>query len=181
MAVYQESGLRLTLADGSHFRFADLAAYRSISGQNLKEMDFAWAEGQNLVLLELRNYLDVTGTLTGADFVPRKGEATPKRFNDLVDKVTDSLLMILAARAQTTWGKQLATQWPPVINQVKTLTLVIAIELKQELAVHLQALRDSLNARLQGRLAVAGVSRVALLDYSRLKQHPRFSGVVACD
>jgi hypothetical protein len=36
MAVYEESGLRLDLPDGAHFRFADTDSYRPLSGRFLK-------------------------------------------------------------------------------------------------------------------------------------------------
>ena len=99
MAIFNESGLTLDLPDGLHFRFADLLAYKLLSGQNLKEMDFAWIDGGKLFLLEVRSYTQVSTTLTGADLIPLKGQAVPHRFEALIDKLTDSLLMLLAAFA----------------------------------------------------------------------------------
>lgn len=75
VAIYNESGLTLDLPDGRHFRFADLPAYKLLSGQNLREMDFAWVDAGKLFLLEVRSYAQVSTTLTGADFVPVKGQA----------------------------------------------------------------------------------------------------------
>ena len=115
MATYEESGLRLTLPDDQHFRFADLAPYRSLSGQHLKEMDFAWIDQGKLILLEVRSYAQVTETLTGPDFMPTKGRAAPFRFQALLDKVTDTLLMLAAAWAGTGWGRTLS---PPVAVQM---------------------------------------------------------------
>lgn len=60
MATYVESGLCLDLPDGQHFRFADLPAYKALSGQHLKEMDFAWIADGKLVLLEVRSYAQIT-------------------------------------------------------------------------------------------------------------------------
>lgn len=178
MATYPESGLILDLPDGQHFRFADLSAYRSLSGQHLKEMDFAWLSGGKLFLLEVRSYAQLTSTLTGADFVPTKGLPAPDRFQVLVDKVTDSLLMMLAAWADTVKGQSLKNDLPLGARVKLPLKLVIAIDLPSNLVIHLQVLRDSLNARLRGRIALADLPSVVLIDYARLVTDPTFSGFI---
>lgn len=179
MAVYIESGLRLDLPVGQHFRFADLAAYQSLSGQHLKEMDFAWIDAGKLFLLEVRSYAQITTTLTGADFVPTKGQPVPFRFEALINKITDSTLMLMAAWAGTAWGRQLKAELPASAQAPMPLKLVVAVELPAPLTVHLQSLRDSLNARLKGRIAVANVPTVALIDYARLIANPAFRGVAS--
>lgn len=178
VAIYQESGLRLDLPAGQHFRFADLAPYKALCGQNLKEMDFAWVHAGKLFLLEVRDYSQVTTTLTGADFVPVKGQPVPQRFQALIDKVTDSMLMLLAVWAGTAWGQQLKAELPASVQSFMPLKLVIAVELPSTLTMHLQGLRDSLNARLQGRIDVGDLPRVVLIDYARLISNPAFNGMV---
>lgn len=178
MTVYIESGLRLDLPNGQHFRFADLPPYQSVSGQQLKEMDFAWVSIGKLFLLEVRSYSQVTATLTGTDLVPTKGQPAPYRFQTLIDKVTDSTLMLLAAWAGSAWGQQLTAALPLAAQSRMPLKLVIAIDLPGALVIHLQGLRDSLNARLQGRIALADVPRVVLIDYARLISDPAFNGFV---
>jgi hypothetical protein len=175
---YYESGLRLELPAGQHFRFADLAPYKALSGQNLKEMDFAWVHAGQLFLLEVRSYSQVTTTLTGADFVPVKGQPAPHRFQALIDKITDSTLMLLAAWAGSAWGQQIKAELPVSAQSVMPLKLVIAVELPSALTMHLPGLRDSLNARLQGRVGVVDVPRVVLMDYARLISDPAFNGMV---
>jgi hypothetical protein len=167
MAVYEESALRVDLPDGSHFRFADLATYRGLSGQNLKEMDYAWLEsgdGSGLVLLEIRSYAQVTETLTTRDFA--KGA---RRFEALVDKVTDSLLMLGAAWAATRTGHDLSKELPEAARAPCPLRVILAVELPSALATHLGPLRDALNHRLRGRLQLFDVRAAALLDYARLQ------------
>lgn len=178
MATYLESGLSLNLPDGQHFRFADLPAYRKLSGQHLKEMDFAWLDKGKLFLLEVRSYAQVTTTLTGADFLPVKGQAAPDRYQVLVDKVTDSLLMMLAAWADSAQGQNLKKSLPAGARARLPLKLVIAIDLPANLVVHLQGLRDSLNERLRGRTALADVRNVVLIDYARLVADPIFNGFI---
>lgn len=178
MATYHESGLVVHLTDGHHFRFANLPPYKSLSGQHLKEMDFAWLANGKLFLLEVRSYGQVTQTLTGADFVPIKNQPTPFRFQTLVDKVTDSLLMLLAVWSNTIQGQAIRDALPAGAKVRLPLKLVIAVDLPTSLIVHLQGLRDSLNAHLRGRIAMADVRSVVLIDYGRLVTDPTFSGFI---
>ena len=179
MAIYVESGLELDLPDGAHFRFADIAAYRSRSGQHLKEMDFAWLEAGRLILLEVRSYDQLTSSLTAADFLPLKGQPAPLRFQSVVDKVTDSLLMLMAAWTGTAWGLGLKSALPAAAQARLPLKLVVAIDLPPALVVHLQGLRDSLNARLRGRLALVDMPSIALVDYQMLFSNALFGGRIA--
>lgn len=178
MAVYIESGLRLDLPVGQHFRFADLVAYRSLSGQHLQEMDFAWIDAGKLFLLEVRSYSQITTALAGTDFVPKKGQPVPFRFEALINKITDSTLMLMAAWAGTAWGQQLKAELPAMAQTPLPLKLIVAVELPAPLAIHLQSLRDSLNAHLKGRISVVDVPTVALVDYARLIANPMFQRMV---
>jgi hypothetical protein len=178
MATYIESGLCLNLPDGQHFRFADLPAYQALKGQHLKEMDFAWVSQGTLFLLEVRSYAQITEILTGADFLPTQGQSSPHRYQMLIDKVTDSLLMMLAAWANSSLGQSLKFSLPVEARARLPLKLVIAVDLPANLVVHLQALKDSLNERLRGRLALADVRNVVVIDYARLVTNPMFCGLI---
>ena len=169
----------LPISPGLHFRFAVTAAYNAVKGQSVKEMDFAWVDSGRLFLLEVRSYTQVSQTLSLADFVPVNGQPQPFRFSALIDKVTDSVLMMLSAWANTAWGQQLKTELPVVARSTMPLKLVIAVELPAALTIHLQGLRDSLNARLRGRVALADVGSVVLIDYARLTTDPTFKGFAA--
>lgn len=175
MANYVESGLMLDLPDGQHFRFSDLPAYRQLCGFQLKEMDFAWIQSEKLFLLEVRSYAVVSDALTGAHFVPVKDQPNPFRFQSLIDKVSDSLLMLLAAWADTERGRTIRDALPAAARTRLPIKLVVALDLPSSLAVHLQSLRDSLNAQLRGRIALADVGNVVLVDYTRLLANPMFS------
>jgi hypothetical protein len=178
VAIYDESGLRLDLPDGQHFRFADLPGYQALKGYRLKEMDFAWLGDGQLFLLEVRSYAQLTETLTGADFVPAKGQPAPFRYEALIDKVSDSLLMLLAAWSGSASGQAIRHDLPEGAKNRLPLKLVIAVDLPARLTIHLQGLRDSLNARLRGRMALADVRNVVLIDYARLLADPRFSSFI---
>ena len=178
MARYNESGLTFDLPDGQHFRFAALAAYKRLSGQHLKEMDFAWVTNGKLYLLEVRSYTQIGIALAGTDLVAPAGQAKPHRYEALIDKITDSLLMLLAAWANTLTGQSIKAELPAVARTRLPLKLVVALELPANLTVHLPVLRDSLNERMRGRMALADVRSVAILDYTRLLADPTFGAFI---
>lgn len=179
MAIYEESGLRLDLPDEAHFRLAATTSYRPLSGQFLKEMDFAWVHEGRLVLLEVKDFTETTATLAGPDFVPVKGQPSPWRFDELIGKITDTLMMLLAGWSDNDWGKGLCAELPVAARKPIKLVLAVGLDLPVELRVYLSALRIALNARLKGRLQLAGVEAVALMDYDTLISRPTFSPYVA--
>lgn len=179
MPPFIESGLSVSLPAGSHFRFSDTLAYKEVKSQSVKEMDFAWVDSGQLFLLEVRDYTQVTTTLSVTDFLPAKGQTEPFRFRALIDKVTDSVMMILSAWAGSAWGQRLKAELPIAAQKRMPLKVIVAVELPPALAVHLQGLRDSLNDRLRGRLALADVRSVVLIDYGRLVSDPVFKGFIA--
>lgn len=173
MATYTESGLSLDLPDGEHFRFADLAAYRRLSGQKLKEMDFAWLHDGRLWLLEIKDYTKLSDPLTRADLVPEKtvaGKSKPHRFEGLVGKVADSLMMLLATWASTPVGGEMANQMPAAARQWLPLKLVVALDVLPGFLPYLGHISTALNDELKGRLSLAGgpAPVVVVLDYDRL-------------
>lgn len=180
MAVYIESGLRVELPDDRHFRFSDLSAYKKRSGQNLKEMDFCWIHSSSgrLVLLEVRDYSEIAEALSATDFIPKNDQPSPRRFQNLIDKITDSLLMILAVRLETEAGQELAAEIPAACRDHLPLQIVVALNFPPSLATHFAILKDALNARIRGRCAFADISGVTLLDYGRLTTSSYFNPFV---
>ncbi len=173
---YVESCLDVYLPDRQHFRFADLPSYQKLKGQNLKEMDFALVSGGKLYLLEVRSYQQLVDDLAGSDFVPAKGRATPYRYLTLARKVTDSLMMLMAAWAGSPsgCGPAIRGDLPVCAASSLQVILTIAVDLPKHLTPHLSALRSSLNASLRGRMALAGVESVAVIDYQTLVGDPLF-------
>jgi len=167
----EESGLRLSFPSGKYFRFQSLDSYRALSGQALKEMDIGW-QGQNnrLYLLEMRDYRNMAAGLVRDDLVPADKRAAPYRFTALVDKVADTLMMLLAVRANTKAGQRLAADLPTFAKSRSSPKLIIALGLPEHLRVHIGAIRDRLNARLKGRLSLVDVPAVLVLDYQTLSQ-----------
>lgn len=179
MAVYEESGLRFDLPDGAHFRLATTASYRPLSGQSLKEMDFAWLHEGKLVLLEVKDFTLTSAALCATDFVPVKDQPNPWRFDELVTKITDTLMMLLAGWGGTAWGNGLVAELPSQARVPISLVLAVGLDMPAQLKVHLSALRTALNARLQGRLKLLNVQSVALMDYDLMVSRPTFRPYVS--
>ena len=109
MKVYIESGLRVNLPKEQHFRFQDCEIYKQLSGQKLKEMDFGWwqKEQNRLWLIEIKDYAHLTTE-----------ERLPNHLLDnLVDKATDSLLMLASCWIKTGKGREFSGCLPKAIQQ----------------------------------------------------------------
>lgn len=155
-----ESGIEVTLPPGG-FRLCEAAAYRSLAGQGLKEVDVGWWDPtrRQLVLLELK----------GREIWDAPPPATPHEH--LVDvcaqKAVDTLLMLSAAWIGTSIGSTLKPTLPveaqgyPGDGRVKIVFLIDIPESKREL---LLAIRNELNRRLKGKLALFGIRVVTVVN-----------------
>ncbi|NEX17766.1 MAG: hypothetical protein C1943_14380 [Halochromatium sp.] len=111
------------------------------------------------------------------DLVPSiKGDA-PYRFLQLVDKVTDSVLMLLALRANTRRSQALRDGLPDFAKSRIRLRMIIALGLPANLNIHLGALRHTVNSRLKGRIALADIDAISVLDYDRLCEKAPLLGI----
>ncbi len=164
MSVYQESGLKLTLPEGQHFRFQDCQAYKSLMGQNLKEMDFGWWQEQKkrLWLIEIKDYANLTPP-----------ECLPNHLLDnLFNKATDSLLMLATCWAKTGKGREISSCLPPALQQFPELPEQLKLKLFFILKIkasmfkdEIDALSYQLNNRLRGRMALFNIKHVSLVDH----------------
>jgi len=165
MTSYYESGLKISLPSDEHFRFQDCKAYKPLSGQNLKEMDFGWwqAEKNTLCLIEIKDYTHLTPT-----------ERLPAHLlNTFINKATDSLLMLATMWAKIGKGFELSSCLPLPVQQFPShspekLRLKLFFILKIDKVIfrsQLGILKDELNDRLRGRVALFNVRHVSLLDH----------------
>jgi hypothetical protein len=177
MEYVEESGLRCGFPSDRYFRFQALDSYRALCGQSLNEMDFVWHHNRTLHLLEIRDYRQKAEGLNLSDLTPATKYSPPYRFLALIDKVTDSIMMLLVARAKTDHGKALATDMPAYAVKSKKIRLVIAPGLPPGLKVHLGVLRDHLNARLKARMALMGVDAISIIDYDQLCKRSAAFGI----
>jgi hypothetical protein len=161
MPTYQESGLQVHLPDEDSFRFEDCAAYRRLSGWSLKEMDFGWWDGDRQIfwLMELKDYSRLS---------PRERLPEPL-FDNLLNKATDSLLMLSSVWLQTEQGATLRRCLPDTCHRLPPrLKLVFVIKLHQlPIIADLGPLGVRLKTRLRGRVALfdLDVRDVAIADH----------------
>jgi len=159
MTIYKESGLVITLPDDEHFRFQNCQAYKQLSGQNLKEMDFGWwqTEKNTLWLIEIKEYDHLRPAEKLPDFL----------LDNFANKATDSLLMLATIWARTNQGLKLATCLPAKFHQFPSRLKIFFI-LKIDEAIfksQIEHLKDKLKNRLRGRLALFDIKPVALVDH----------------
>ncbi len=166
MAVFEESGLRLTVPDGHWFRFADMAAYRALSGRHLSEMDVGWwdhSAAGTLWVVEIKDYSGLPAT-----------EQLPTHLLErLTSKATDVLLLLSAAWLNTNRGQQLRVALPVACRSVplapKRLRLVFVLRVHAPMGPDLQrsfgVLKSALAARMSGRAALFDLEDVSLCDH----------------
>lgn len=159
MSTYHESGLIITLPDGEHFRFQDCHAYKPLSGQNFKGMDFGWwqTNRNTLWLIEIQEYANLT-----------QEEQLPRHLLDnLAKKATDSLLMLAAIWAKTHQGLELAPCLPPQVYQFpRRLKFFFIFKIDDMIfKSKMLHLKDALKNQLRGRFALFDVKHVSLVDH----------------
>jgi hypothetical protein len=171
MNYYDESGLRLYLANRPHFRFQDLPTYVPLKGQRLKEMDFCWHDDANkIVLLELKEFSRSRETLRASDLIDKA-----YRFETLINKVADSLFILSAVWLGSQKGLAFRAELPPFAQQRLPIKIIIGLDLPRSLHSHYGVLRDKLNARLRGRVALFDVDSIAVVNYQQLlEKYPHF-------
>lgn len=155
MSVYQESGLSVNLTGLVHHRFEALVAYKKLSGQHLKEMDFFWlqpidadfAKADTLVGLELKSYdqavFDVNSLLA-----------------NLLQKAKDSLAMLHAAWLDVGTGADLKIQLPAQYNSYsaqRKIKLIMLINVNSDQSSQLSALRTLFKTKIKGIENLYGV------------------------
>ena len=155
MSIYTESGLTVNLTGYVHHRFQDLQAYKKLSGQHIKEMDFFWLEPvgadqpdtDTLIGLELKGY-----DQTAFD--------VEKLLANLLQKVKDSLAMLHAAWLNTGVGATLKQQLPVDYSSYRTqrkIKLIMLINASSAQSSQLSALRAQFKNKVKGIENLYGV------------------------
>lgn len=162
MPNYQESGIIIDLPEGESFRFQDNAAYQKLKGKNLAEMDFAWWDNskQILWLLDVKDYSQLTPPERLPDYLLDK----------LINKVTDSLMILSSVWSNSKQGQQIKTDLPVSCqtfpSEPRRLKIVFVLKIQNPtLKVDLPPLKTRLVSRLQGRLALFDLNNITLVDH----------------
>lgn len=161
MAEYSENGIKVTLADGEHFRIQDLSSYQTLKSQTLCEMDFGWwdTDKNTLWLLEVKDYFHLTATERLPDYL----------LGMLINKATDSLMFLSAAWLGSVRGQSIHAELPTFCQcfpqHPKKLKLVFVLKIEHRLKADLGVLKTSLSNRLRGRVALFDLNNVTLTDH----------------
>lgn len=162
MPIYEESGLQITLPDGECFRFQECQSYKSLSGNNLSEMDFGWWDSSKdtLWLLELKDYSHLTPPQRLPDYLLEK----------LTNKVTDSLMILSSVWSGSLQGKQILADLPASLQVFpiypKKLKIVFVFKITDtNIKIQLSPLKTRLKERLRGRLLLFDIKNVTLVDH----------------
>lgn len=114
-----ESGMALDLPADAWFRFADMAAYKPLSGDAIKEMDYGYFNEavRSIDLVELKSY-------TRADRPQKLGEILP----ELITKGRDSILLLQAAWRGLGPGLNIAERLPQSCRSNARLRLYFVVK-----------------------------------------------------
>lgn len=164
-----ESNITLDFPTASWFRFEKTDPYQPLSGLWFKEMDACWLDAANNIFyaIELKDYTESKN--------PDEHTIDHRRY-DLLKKVVDTIQMVMSAKYQTEFGKELET--------IKGIDLhtsdliyhyLIIVKEKEENMPMFQALKDNCRDMVKPYLTVWGHSRFSMMTYDNAKtKFPNF-------
>jgi hypothetical protein len=157
---FRENTILITVPDDHYFRFEECDAYEQVKGKGMKEMDVGWVDGDDLWVVELKDY----GQHIPADL--RKQLAKVR--DNVPLKVQDTLAMLGAAWSKTAWGRDLlqdirqtCATFPDTAVPIRT-GVIINIENRSDIQL-LQSIKDRIAADLKGELEIMGVESIVVL------------------
>jgi hypothetical protein len=158
MPEFLESGLKIILPDDHSFRLQDCQVYKKLSGKNLSEMDFGWYDITKniLLLLEIKEYSELQP----------EDKLIERLLPKLVDKATDTLLILSSIWSKSAKGQELATDLPVSCqNFPQRIKIVFVFNIHNpQLKMILPILKTKLNSRLKGRIALFDLRDITLTD-----------------
>jgi len=171
MSVFIESGVRVDLTGKCYFRFQDLAAYRSVKGQYVKEMDFCWMDGEQLIMLELKAYTEEVEHA-------REENITAEAFIDYLINITapkiwDSLLMLSACWLSTDKGIEFRDELTPEFHaKIQRIGIVIVLDVPDWFEPQFGELKGRFREVLKGKMALFDIRRLIVCMPSQLEETP---------
>lgn len=161
MPKITESCFKFELPDERYFRFEDCSTYEEyLAGQRLKEMDFAWLEGDDSTvwLMEVKYFVQQGSRHFSSDEEKER----------IVTKIRDALTMISAVWFQTDKGQKLLEEiretCPGFPDSFSSIELIVAVGLDREDASMLvQGLLADVREELRGVLSLYDISEVGLV------------------
>jgi len=169
MREISESGFTVRVPSQTSFRFSECPSYLSLSGMNLKEMDFGWWDSSNcrITLMELK------GDDLWLAFDNSRDTAHKHLVDVLIGKATDSLFMLAATWIGTSIGMQFRDSLPPQVHGYPgegNLKVIFLIDTPPSRKPLLAPVKDAINSALGGRMRLFGVRNVTLIDFEVAKR-----------
>lgn len=155
MPSFNESGLIITLPEGSWFRFADQPTYKRLCAHSIKEMDYGcYASAKNCIeLFELKDYsrhLDLPSHLV----------------DNLVAKGRDSIVLLHSAWSNRGEGRVLRGELPDECRSESPLRLYFVVKMAKTHVAQFATIRDHVRTRVRVYASVLGLSvNVQALDH----------------
>lgn len=158
---YRESGISLDFGryPDTHFRWETNTAYRKLSGQSIKEIDFGWWDGKYLNLLELKDY-------TRAEL----GDNVDKLLDNLTQKSVDTLIMLQSIWLNTPTGKQLAQQLPNSLHKKVPIRIFHLINVTRKDVPTLLLFNSKLTNRFKGYQQLFNIQKYTALPPQAAQQ-----------
>ena len=154
--IFIESNVQIDLTGRDHFRFSDCPGYQSLNGSGLKEMDVGWMEASSstggagkLYLLELKNFGLETLTGRGGHRYPNYAAKAEFIISELVRKSIDSVCMLMAVAASTTYAAQIAPCLPASYGPRTPIQLVHILHFSPSLLPYLPFINDEVKSRFR--------------------------------
>jgi hypothetical protein len=161
MMPYTESGITVHFPDANYFHFGACAAYKTLSGASVKEMDVCWLEKSTNTLwaVELKAFDDPANARHTQQDLSQSG-IVDYWMDELLKKSIHTLCMLETNRSKT------KTCLVAGISDLTDFKLVHLINVIPGQESFLMFMKDKLQALLKPYLAVFRVSSIAIIPYS---------------
>ena len=167
MANLVESGITLDFPTADWFRFEKKEPYKSLSGDGFKEMDACWCTTDSdvnvIYAIELKDYSAVNAL--------EPNNVNDRKY-DIVKKCVDSLQMLLAARYQTEFGKELEAEYGVDMHTTPIrYHLLTIVNITSDKAPMMNTLKDECLKLLKPYRDVWGDVSAHVMTYEQAKRH----------
>ncbi len=161
---YTESGITIDLSGFEYFCFENCLGYRTLSGSHFKEMDIGWYDPleDTLYLVEFK------------DFTFKQIEDSSianQVILDLVKKSVDSISMILAVKADTTYSSKLRSCLPASFNvSTSVIKMIHIINCPPNKVPYLQFIRNKVKEHFEPYQKLFDVKHCTVVSVEQAKK-----------
>lgn len=160
MSGFTESNITINFPDNNFFRLADCGGYKSLKGNNFKEMDACWysVADNTYWLIELK---DFTADLTA-------GNTIESRVWPIVKKAVDSLLMFLSVQHNYPYAaNELLPCMPIAPNATTKFKLFTVVHCPLASKADIQLLHNSFRNKFLPYARLFGIENYGVLEHTQ--------------